>query len=264
MDISTAEQKMSKRPIKYQIHSCGISDIGMVRENNEDAWGELPEQGFFILADGMGGHQAGEVASRETVTTLCRLLKRNFRNKLFPFDETMELLKAVIKTVNTHVYKLGRSNVELKGMGTTLCLLHIHKDGVIFAHVGDSRIYRLRSGKIKLLTQDHSLLRELVDLGQIEEEQARDFHYKNIITRAIGTEPLVEPTVVGDTLSSKDLYLLCSDGLSDLLTPQEIETTIKKANSLCQAASDLVVQTKKKGGHDNVTVVIVEVNRHDA
>lgn len=239
--------------------ACGISDVGLVRQNNEDVWAELPDLGFYILADGMGGHQAGEVASREAVEELSKLLQKGFRGKNRDLASAMDTIRGAIIEVNSHVYHLSRENPELKGMGTTLCLLHVHKEGVIIAHVGDSRIYRLKSKKLELLTKDHSLLRELVDRGQLDEAQMKDFHYKNIITRAIGTEPNVQPAIDKMELGPSDIYILCSDGLSDLLSIEEIEKVVLESKSLSEAATALVSLSKMKGGHDNVTLLLVEI-----
>lgn len=238
---------------------CGISDVGLVRQNNEDVWAELPDLGFYILADGMGGHQAGEIASREAVEFLSKLLQKGFRGKKKDLTLAMEHIRQAIIEVNAHVYGLSRQQPELKGMGTTLCLLYVHDDGVIIAHIGDSRIYRFREGKLQQLTKDHSLLRELVDLGQIEESQMRDFHYKNIITRAIGTEPMVQPAIEKTELKALDTYILCSDGLSDLLSLEEIEKAMVDSKTLSDAAITLVSLSKMKGGHDNVTLLLVEL-----
>lgn len=239
--------------------ACGISDVGLVRQNNEDVWAELPDLGFYILADGMGGHQAGEIASREAVEVLSKLLQKGFRGKSRDLDSAIDHIRQAIVDVNSHVYELSRESRELKGMGTTLCLLYVHSDGVVLAHVGDSRIYRFRLGKLELLTKDHSLLRELVDLGQIHESQMRDFHYKNIITRAIGTEPTVQPAIDKTERNPQDTYILCSDGLSDLLSIEEMEKAITDASSLSDAATSLVSLSKMKGGHDNVTLLLVEL-----
>ena len=244
----------------YTFTACGITDIGLVRQNNEDVWVEIPEQRLFILADGMGGHQAGEVASREAANSLTHLLLRSLKEQKYSLKETVDLISKAITQVNSHIYKMGRTLTELKGMGTTLCLLHLHEEGVIFAHVGDSRIYRLRGGKLSLLTKDHSLLRELVDLGQIAEEQASEFHYKNIITRAIGTEPHVDPSIETDSPQDADLYLLCSDGLSDLLSRQDMENILTKGSNLSESAYDLVTTAKSRGGHDNITLVLIQLH----
>lgn len=241
-----------------EVFVCGISDVGLVRQNNEDVWAELPEVRFYILADGMGGHQAGEVASRETTEILCRLLHKYFKGKPKSADEAIEEMKRAICQTNGHIFKLGRSHSELRGMGTTLCLLHIREKEVIYAHVGDSRIYRYRDGHLKLLTKDHSLLSDLVDLGQILDEAPDGFHYKNIITRAIGTEAEVEPSIEKDHWHSRDIYLLCSDGLSDAISTTEMEKILKHSASLSEAAMSLVSLSKVKGGHDNVTILLVQ------
>jgi protein phosphatase len=245
----------------YKLEAFGLSDIGLVRQNNEDVWELLPDLGFFILADGMGGHQAGEVASREAVDALCRLM----RKKICPIKEKIsleklrELLAKAIQHVNLFVYKMGRTEQGLWGMGTTLCCLLFAQNLLVHAHVGDSRIYCLRNGKLQQLTEDHSLLRELVSQGQLSDEQATDFMYKNIITKAIGTESRVEPTVKIKEIETNDLYLMCSDGLSDLLTMQEIESILVRASSPQEATEILVATANLKGGQDNITVVLVNV-----
>lgn len=250
--------------MSFKVTAVGLSDIGLVRQNNEDVWDQLPEEHFFVLADGMGGHQAGEIAAREAVSKICQLMKKILKvdsKKKKSISEIKENLYKSIEQVNKSIYQLGNESESLKGMGTTLCCLCVHQEGLIYAHVGDSRIYRLRNKHLKLLTKDHSLLRELVDLGQISEQQAEDFLYKNIITKAIGTEPVVEPTVnVGD-LHSGDIYLLCSDGLTDLLSKEEIENVLIHSPNIEKGAAQLVQSAKEKGGHDNITVVLVKVQK---
>jgi serine/threonine protein phosphatase PrpC len=247
--------------MSYEVKAAGMSDIGLIRENNEDVWNALPNQRFYILADGMGGHSAGEVAAREAVNALSTFVAKhiNINAPAYKLDEARSLILNAIKEVNAHVYKLGRRDNELKGMGTTLCCLHFHPKGLVYAHVGDSRIYRLRKRKLFQMTKDHSLLRELVDLGQISERQAGGFLYKNIITKAIGTEPTVEPSVRFADILDRDLYLMCSDGLSDLLSQGEIEAILNEDLPLEQTAQRLVDSAKEKGGYDNVTVVLTEV-----
>lgn len=242
-----------------QTKVCGISDIGLVRQNNEDVWAELPEIRLYILADGMGGHQAGEVAARETVKTLCRILQKSFKDNNQSLEEAAASIRKAIGLVNTHIYKMGKSVSNLKGMGTTLCVLHIHQEGVIYAHVGDSRIYRMLPGKFELITKDHSLLRELIDIGQISEDKVAGFHYKNIITRAIGTEPFVEVSDNIAPLVPQVRYVLCSDGLSDLISIAEMQHILTETETLSEAALQLVSLSKIKGGNDNVTVLIIDV-----
>lgn len=144
-------------------------------------------------------------------------------------------------------------------MGTTLCCLFFHEEGLIFAHVGDSRIYRLRDEQLEQLTKDHSLLRDLVDQGQLNDSQATEFLYKNIITKAIGTEPKVDPTVTSSNIQIGDIYLMCTDGLSDLLTAKEIAEILKESISKEAAAETLIKRANAEGGRDNITVVIVKI-----
>lgn len=245
----------------YQVTACGITDIGLVRLNNEDVWAQILDYRFFMLADGMGGHQAGEIASKEAVNVLCRLIKKKVGPSMekSSIEEVSNTLKKAIEHVNLIVYKMGRSQVELRGMGTTLCCLLFHPKGLIFGHVGDSRIYCLRDNQFVQLTKDHSLLRELLDQGHIDNRQASDFMYKNIITKAIGTEPRVQPTITIKEIKQNDIYLMCSDGLSDLLSENEIQEIVEQAPNIQVAAETLVSTANIKGGFDNITVVIVKV-----
>ncbi len=246
----------------YKVTAYGISDIGLVRQNNEDAWAQLPELNFFALADGMGGHRAGEVAAKEAIKALCDHFKQTvaIAGPHLSLDEAYGLLQLSIEHANSTVYQLSQVDLELRGMGTTLCCIYGHPKGIIFAHVGDSRIYRLQNNSLEQVTKDHSLLRELVDLGQIDEKHAGDFLYKNIITKAVGTENLIEPTVhIGDIVD-KDVFLMCTDGLSDMLTFKEMETILKENSDIETSAKKLVAKANEKGGYDNITIVIIKVN----
>jgi PPM family protein phosphatase len=249
----------------YKVLAFGLSDIGLVRQNNEDVWAQLPSMDFFVLADGMGGHQAGEIAAHETASILCKAVNKKIKGikETSELIEIKDLLRRAIIYVNSAVYKMGRAQLELRGMGTTLCCMLFHRQGLVFAHVGDSRIYRLRGHRLEQLTKDHSLLRELVDQGQLDEQQATDFLYKNIITKAIGTEPKVDPTVEITDIAKNDIFLMCSDGLSDLLTIREIERTLVDNPSIQDAVENLIAQANEKGGRDNVTVVIAKVEGTD-
>lgn len=250
---------MRIKPLK--ISAVGLSDIGLVRQNNEDVWGQVPKIHFYVIADGMGGHQAGEIAARETVTTLCEIVSKNLNleDEDLTLEEARHILIESIEEVNAHVYKMSRKDPDLRGMGTTLCCLLVHPKGLIYAHVGDSRIYRLRSEKLFQLTKDHSLMRELIDLGQLQEKQTGEFFYRNIITKAVGTEPLVEPSVRLTSLMKKDIYLMCTDGLSDMLSLEEMEKIMNTPSTLRHAANELVKAAKEKGGIDNITLVMIKV-----
>ena len=256
---------MAVDAMPYKIVAYGLSDVGLVRPNNEDYWGELPSLNFYALADGMGGHRAGEVAAQEAVTVLCGIIEETIgiNEAELTIDEVHGVLQFAIENVNESIYKMGQSSPALKGMGTTLCCIHFHPMGLVYAHVGDSRIYRHRNKKLEQLTNDHSLLRELADMGQLDDRTSRSA-YKNIITRAIGTEAYVEPAVHTTEVIDGDIYLMCSDGLSDMLTSKEIESIISSTTSVEKVCKKLIFRAKEKGGHDNVTVVVAKVkDLHD-
>jgi serine/threonine protein phosphatase PrpC len=250
---------MAFQVMLYQVSVYCISDIGLIRQNNEDSWKLLKDEQFLVLADGMGGHQAGEVASKEAVERLCFLFQQRMNLSYKAIAQAERLIKELIQEVNIMIYRLGRENPNLRGMGTTLCCLFFHPEGLIYGHVGDSRIYRFSHGQLKQLTRDHSLLRELIELGQLSEQQAEDFLYKNIITKAIGTEPNVEPAIAHIAVEAGDIFLMCTDGLSDLVCFEEIQEVLQHSSSIAEAASLLVKKAKQKGGYDNITVILVKV-----
>ncbi len=248
-----------------KLKSSALSDVGLVRQNNEDVCGELPECRFYVIADGMGGHQAGEVAAKTAVDTLLHIVKSGNAKHIFnsPLADTFNFLKNAIELVNAAVFEKGKTSVQWKGMGTTLCFLFFHEQGLIYGHVGDSRIYRLRDHKLEQLTKDHSLIRELVEHGQLSERQIGDYYiYKNIITKAVGTEPSVEPTMKIAEIQPHDTYLLCTDGLTDLIPAPEIESILNFHTSLSEASATLIQAAKVRGAHDNVSVLLVNVE-HD-
>ncbi len=250
---------MACQVMLYKVSVYGISDIGLVRHNNEDFWKQLLDEQFFVLADGMGGHKAGEVASKECANYLCALFRQSFSSSLPSLVLTQERLSEMIQQVNLMIYQMGRENPGLKGMGTTLCCLLFHPEGLIYGHVGDSRIYRFRAHQLEQITQDHSLLRELIELGQLSEQQAEDFLYKNIITKAVGTEPFVKPTIKHTSVEVGDVFLMCTDGLTDLVNHEDIQTILQEAPEQ-EIAKQLVKRAKQKGGYDNITVVVVKVH----
>lgn len=244
----------------FQVKSHGLTDVGLIRENNEDVWGAVISKNFFVLADGMGGHKAGEVAASETVSKLTQLIERSLGGNP-TLSEAQKLIEESIHQVNHEVYQKSCSDEELRGMGTTLCCLYFHEEGVVFAHVGDSRIYRLRKKRLKQLTQDHSLVTEMIELGEISERKAEKVGYKNIITRAVGAEPKVKPVVSIIDIAHEDRFLMCSDGLTDLLTKQQIEKYMSYLSDPKEIVEGLVDSALSKGGHDNVTVVVMHVEK---
>ena len=207
----------------------------------------------------MGGHQAGEIASRTAVDELCTLFQEKNIAAIEEISETRQMIHQIIQEVNSIVYFKGQHGGQsVKGMGTTLCCLFFHPDGLIYGNVGDSRIYRLRNEILEQITHDHSLLQELIDLGELNAQQAGEFLYKNIITKAIGTSPYVEPVVRCSDLLSGDIFLMCSDGLTDLVSKEEIQKVLLNFSEE-EAAAEFVALAKSRGGYDNITVLVIKV-----
>jgi protein phosphatase len=238
-----------------RLQSFGLSDIGPSRQNNEDVWTAFNDIGFFAIADGMGGHKAGEVAASEAIEHLSTLAKKLQTTNILQL--TRDLRKAIEET-NRWVYRLGQGSSLLTGMGTTLCCLIWTSEAIVYAHVGDSRIYRLRNQKLELLTQDHSLFARWLATGKLAEECETPFPYKNVITRAVGTSSKVEPEVAVAAHEIGDLYLLCTDGLSDVLTLEDIESALNRSTSLENTAHELIRRAKIKGSADNMTLLMIQ------
>jgi serine/threonine protein phosphatase PrpC len=235
--------------------SFGFSDIGTSRSNNEDVWIALPEIGFFALADGMGGSQAGEIAAKEAVHLLSDfVLKIKSHNCM----ELIIELRHAIEKVNQSIYQMGQESESMTGMGTTLCCLIWTLDAVVYAHVGDSRIYRLRNKKLELLTQDHSLLAKWLATGKLAEECETPYPYKNVITRAVGTSSKAKPEIAVTVPEPQDLYFLCTDGLSDVLSLQEMEKIINHSKDLESSCKSLIERAKIKGSCDNITLLMIQ------
>lgn len=234
------------------IKAFGLSDIGLSRPNNEDVWVAMPEVGFFALADGMGGHQAGEVAARETINHLCNTMKK------IKTEDCLELLielRYAIEKANRWVYRLSQEEKSLNGMGTTLCCLIWAGNTVVYAHVGDSRIYRYRDKKLELLTQDHSLLVKWLKTGK---ESSNPFPYKNVITRTVGTAPRAYPELAIVPHLPGDLFFLCTDGLTDTLSHEDMEEILERAPDLEDASKRLVQRAKFQGSSDNITILMIQ------
>jgi len=246
--------------ITFQVESLGISDVGLIRESNEDVWAVFPERGLFLLADGMGGRAAGEIAAQEAVAVCSKLVEGwHVPDEKVKIDEGVDFFRKALQRVNTQVYEKGCSEKALNGMGTTLVTLYFLNDYGILAHVGDSRIYRLRTHHLEQLTEDHSLVTELLSLGEMKPENALTFPYQHILTRAIGTAAKVEPSLNAVQVESYDLFMLCSDGLTNYVTDKEISQILSSDLSLKERGQKLVDLANEHGGGDNVTLVLVDV-----
>lgn len=246
----------------------GRSDAGMVRSHNEDAIYLDPARGVVVLADGMGGYSAGEVASGMATTLiggeLAGALSRTNLRRAAPDGEecAKTIVAAEIARANAAIYQAAQSQPQYSGMGTTLVMAVFFDNAICLAHIGDSRCYRYRDAKLELITRDHSLLQEQIDIGMITPEEARRSQNRNLVTRAVGIDPVVEPEVHEyDTLAG-DIYLLCSDGLNDMVEDAVIESTLRAMSAdLELAATKLVQMANDNGGRDNVSVILVKVLR---
>lgn len=259
-----SEDKKSRVNVQNKslnLRSFGLSDIGMSRTNNEDVWIALPDIAFFALADGMGGHRAGEVAAKETVDFLSNFMKQI---KSRDIVELIIEFRYAIEKANRRIYHLGRKSQKLQGMGTTLCCLMWTQEAVIYAHVGDSRIYRFRNKKLELLTQDHSFLAEWLKFKKLAEECETPYPYKNVITRAIGSPGKANPEIAVATHQPGDLYFLCSDGLTDVLSLKEMEKILTRSLDLNIAAEKLIERAKIKGSSDNMTILMIQSEENHA
>jgi PPM family protein phosphatase len=251
---------MGLDPLK--VSSFGYSDIGLVRRNNEDVFLQLPQHAFYALADGMGGHNAGEVAAQETVVFLSDCIDKMFKQKkeALHIDSIRTYLESFIHHSNERIYQLGQENSCYRGMGTTLCSMLFYQDMMIQAHVGDSRIYRLRENKLTLLTHDHTLKNKFLQQGQLEYAIQNGVRYKNVLTKAIGTFKKIQPDIYITPVHSRDLYMMCSDGLSDYVTDEEISCILNPSLSLQELTLKLIQTAKLKGSCDNITVLMTSVD----
>lgn len=230
-----------------------LSDVGMVRNLNEDSlcYHECEDYCIYVVADGMGGHNAGEVASKMAAEGIVEYIKINFYN-----EECSDILKKAIEKVNTDIYIHSMREKKLSGMGTTVTAALVVNNKIIVANVGDSSCLASKGDNIVKITKDHSLVQELVDLGTITEVEAANHPRKNIITRAVGTSDFVDVDIFVIDEDTYDIYLLCSDGLTNELTKEEIVSTINKEKNPVTICNKLVNLAKYKGGRDNITVLL--------
>jgi len=240
------------------LESYGSSDIGLVRTNNEDIWERAPEYGFFALADGMGGHKAGEVASKQAIQFLTYSIEELLlaREKTWDQDDMSGFMKLLYENTNSWVYNYSRKKEQLRGMGTTLCSILFFDDAVIVGNVGDSRVYLKRDDALSQLTIDHSMENVLLSEGKPEEVAVMS---KNILTMAVGTSIEVEPQIEVVTPLPGDVYLLCSDGLSDYVADSQILQCMEESESLSESGKNLIEKAKASGSSDNITVVLVRL-----
>lgn len=239
------------------------SDMGQVREHNEDSIACDESLGLVVLADGMGGCQAGEVASKMAVTIIVEqlsiLLKTSSRIKRHAnhrYHEATVFLEQAILKANQAIYEMAEQHIYYQGMGTTVVAVLFHHNFISIAHVGDSRLYRLRGNHFCQLTKDHSVNQDLIDCGIYTLEQARRSPIKHLITRALGLSEKVEVEIQEKSILAQDIYLLCSDGLNDMLEDSNIHTILNSSSTLEQAAQFLIDAANAQGGEDNISLIL--------
>ena len=241
-----------------RLEAFGVTDPGKVRENNEDCF-YIPtpagKERYVMVADGMGGHIGGEVASSTCRDAIHSHVQEGYARGL----RGPELLRDAISRANWDIWDKARRHARYRGMGTTLVLAMIDGSEWVLAHVGDSRIYLFRDGQLAQLTSDHTMVQEMVRSGFLTEEQAARHPQRHLITRAMGVDDLVEPDIVRLNAQAGDVMLLCSDGLTDTLTAEDILVLLSLPDPLEKRANRLISVANQRGGPDNVTVVLAEL-----
>ncbi len=243
----------------------GLTDIGRVRKINQDAFSLHNDLQLWVLADGMGGHAGGEIASQIAVETIPQEFQRQLASEPSPFPSVATLetyLVQAIETANQRIHEQANHNAEIKGMGTTIVVIAItrihHTSQAVIAHTGDSRAYVFRNECLSLWTRDHTLMEERLALNLITPEEVRTHPLRHVLTKALGIDPQALPTVQSYSLEQTDLLLLCSDGLTKMLPDPEIQTLLLKNTPTPDGICDRLVETANRlGGEDNTTVVVI-------
>ena len=257
--------------LKDSIDFTCQTDVGKVRDHNEDYISSVESQGLAVLADGMGGMNAGEVASSMSVHLLMEELGAYCEGNSSIEAEIdqgskepveVQVVKHAIEKANNAVFHVSQTQAQCHGMGTTIVVSLFYNNKVAIGHIGDSRAYRFRGQKLEKLTKDHSFVQELIDKGLCTEEEARTSKKKNVVTRAVGIAPNVEAEVHEHDVEVGDIYLMCSDGLSDLVSDYNIEASLRELQgNLNEAAAHLIEVANASGGKDNISVILTRVKK---
>ena len=248
----------------FKVHSAGITDVGRKRNHNEDSYLIDDELQLYVVADGMGGHAGGGTASRIAVETIDRELRSAREGSENPFrldvplqDSPLpEAIRNAVESACLAIFSAAQDDPRLAGMGTTVIALLVKGHQAFFAHVGDSRAYLIRGDLIQQISEDHSLVNEQIKAGMITPEEAKHSRYKNIITRSVGFEEEVQVDVMGLTLEPGDTFVLCSDGLANMVDDEELRQVVDRT-PLESAPQKLVELANERGGDDNITVIVV-------
>lgn len=237
------------------LRGAARSDVGLRRRGNEDRFALLPEHGFYLVADGMGGHSAGQVASGLAAEAAARAIQALEGATATPAEK----LRMAVSAANRAIYLAAQREPELAGMGTTIVAVLAGGERAGLAHVGDSRAYLVRRGRIRQLTDDHSIVGELLRRHEISADAARDHPHRHVLTRALGVRENVEPDLAELTPALGDVFVLCSDGLTNHLEEGELAKLVSEVEDLQEACEDLVDIANGRGGEDNTTVVLARV-----
>ena len=258
--------------LEESLEVAAKTDAGMVRAHNEDSVAVDAACGLMVLADGMGGYNAGEVASGIAVSVMMAEIAQSLkgaspvaREAASGEELAVALLTRSLQKANASIYQAALSDTQYAGMGTTVVSALFYDNRVVVAHVGDSRLYRLRGEILDVITRDHSLLQEQIDCGMITPEQARHSQNKNLVTRAVGIDAELNPEIHLYDVMVDDVYLLCSDGLNDMVEDDDIQSILyAMQGNLALAAEQLIQTANDSGGKDNVSVILVKVKQEFA
>ena len=242
------------------ITTAGRTDVGVIRSGNEDNYHMVPDRGIFIVADGMGGHAAGEVASEMAVHYVARELD-SLRG--LSDEQVAERMRHAIRAANGAIFQRTLTEHDKRGMGTTVTALTLYETRFLVGQVGDSRAYLLRDNKLSQLTKDHSYVQEQVDAGYLTPEQARTHPYSNVITRCVGANSEVMPDIYVGTVKPRDVFLLASDGLTGMLEDYQLAELLSPDRMPEDEVDALIAEANRHGGLDNITAVIVRIDSVD-
>ncbi|NMB27618.1 MAG: Stp1/IreP family PP2C-type Ser/Thr phosphatase [Tissierellia bacterium] len=236
------------------------TDVGKIRDNNQDAYYISPKGDYslFIIADGMGGHKAGEIASKMAIDIISNSLKSLLTDLTVEDKDIEDRIKNSIYEANDKIYKKSIEDEKFSGMGTTVTLAYVIDEKIFIGHAGDSRAYLFKNGILSQLTKDHSLVEELIRNGSISKEEAKHHPQRNIITRAVGTSKEIKADLVVEPKSKDDILLLCTDGLTNMLDDDEIRDSLLINKDIQKACEELVRLSNDKGGFDNITILAVK------
>jgi len=261
-------QSSSVAGAELQLRCAGMTDVGRDRDHNEDDFYlSQGDEALCVVADGMGGHQSGEVASAMAIKSMVQYYRESMdasADETSVNGEEVDVIRRrlvqAIQAANSAVFEAASENEIYHGMGTTIVSGYFTGDGVYIAHIGDSRAYRLRDGEFEQQTRDHSLANEYVRMGILSDEDLEFFPYKNVITRACGLSEQVEVACSYQTVEPGDVYLLCTDGLTDMVPNDEVKAILESGEPVDEICQTLVARANENGGEDNVTVVVARVD----